>query len=68
MHIVIGLALGLIVVGLIMIIGSRYVDRPPLLGTVVLWCGIVLLIVGLVLLLTPPLNWLNGQLRQMLGA
>lgn len=67
MHIVIGLALGLILVGLAMawLCGSV---RQPILREVVYWVGIVLIVVGLVLLLTPVLIWLNAQLRAMMGA
>ena len=41
--------------------------RHPLLVTVVFWIGIILIIVGVVLFLTPVLVWVNGQLRAMLG-
>ena len=67
MHIIVGLALGLIVVGLVMCWlsgGMKY----PVLVSVVHWVGIVLVVVGLILLLTPAIVWLDHQLRSMLGA
>ena len=66
MHIIIGLALGLIVVGLVMAWLSAGV-KQPILATIVYWVGIVLLVIGLILLLTPVLVWVNVQLRAMLG-
>ncbi len=66
MNVVIGFALGLIVVGLIMAWLSSAM-KFPLLVTIVLWVGIVLVIVGLILLLTPVLVWINVQLRTMLA-
>lgn len=66
MPIIIGLALGLILAGLAMAWLSGSV-RQPTLATVVYWVGVVLIVVGLVLLLTPVLVYLNVQLRAMLG-
>ena len=68
MTVVIGLAVGLILVGLLMAWLSPSVARVPLLAAIVFWTGVVLVIIGLILLLTPVLVWLNVQLRQMLGA
>lgn len=67
MYIVIGLALGLILAGLLMIWLCKGITQPTL-QTVVYWVGIALLIIGLILLLTPVLVWVNVQLRAMLGA
>ena len=66
MHVIIGLAIGLIIAGLVMTWLSTSVRQPTLM-TVVYWVGVVLIIVGLVLLLTPVLIWLNTQLREMFG-
>jgi hypothetical protein len=66
MAIVIGLALGLIVVGLVMaFLGPKSI--PGVLGRVVFWVGVALVVIGLILLLTPVLVWVNVQLRSMLG-
>lgn len=67
MHVILGLAVGLILAGLVMawLSGSM---KHPLLVKVVFVVGVVLVIVGLVLLLTPVLVWVNGQLRSMLAA
>lgn len=64
MHIIIGLALGLIIAGLVMAWLAPGVGG--VLATVVRYVGIVLIVVGLVLLLTPVLVWVNVQLRAML--
>lgn len=66
MYIVVGLALGLILGGLFMVYLCRGVEQP-LLRTIVYWTGIGLVVIGLVLLLTPVLIWINVQLRSMLG-
>ena len=66
MTVIIGLAIGLILGGLLMAFLSGSM-KYPLLISIVFWVGIVLVVVGLVLLLTPVLVWLNGQLRAMLG-
>ncbi len=60
------LALILIVVGLVMAWLSGGV-KYPLLVTVVLWVGIVLVGIGLILLLTPVIVWINHQLQSMLA-
>lgn len=66
MYVVIGLALGLIVVGLIMTALSGNL-KYPLLISITFWVGLALVVIGLVLLLTPVLIWINNQLRSMLG-
>ncbi len=67
MHIIIGLSLGLILVGLLMTY-LRSGIQQPVLNTIVYWVGIIMIVIGLVLLLTPVLVWLNVQLRSMIGA
>lgn len=66
MHIIIGLALGLILVGLLMCWLKGSIHQPTL-ASVVYWTGIVLVVVGLILLLTPVLLWINLQLRSAMG-
>ena len=59
-------ALVLILAGLAMAwVGPKL--TPALLGRVVYWVGVVLIVVGLILLLSPVLFWLNAQLRAMFG-
>ena len=41
--------------------------KYPLLVKVVLIIGIVLVVIGCVLLITPVIVWVDGQLRAMLG-
>lgn len=62
----IGVALGLILVGLLMCLLCTAV-KHGLLSTIVYYVGIILLIVGLILLVTPVLIWLNVQLRSALN-
>ncbi len=66
MTIVIGLAIALIIAGLVMIILSPKAGHP-ILVIFTWWAGLILLIVGLVLLFTPVIVWVNAQLRAMLG-
>lgn len=66
MHVVVGLAVGLLLAGLVMAWLSGAL-RPPLLAAIAYWVGVVLVAVGLVLLLTPVLIYVNGVLRGMLG-
>ncbi len=56
------LTFAFIAIGLLMIVGSNWVQQA-LLKSIVLWVGVVLLVVGLILLLTPVLVWVNAQLR-----
>lgn len=65
MAVLIGVALGLILGGLIMAFLSGGVKQPTL-ASVVYWVGVALIVVGLILLLTPVLVWINAQLRAML--
>ncbi len=66
MTIVVGLALGLILAGLVMawLAGSL---RQPVLAGIVYWVGVALVVVGLILLLTPVIVWVDSQLRAILG-
>lgn len=66
MTIIIGLSLVLIVVGLIMCWLHTSVKYATL-ATIVLWVGIALVVIGLILLLSPVVLWVNHQLREMLG-
>lgn len=68
MQILIGWALGLIIAGLVMAFLHTSVSKFPMLANVVLWVGIALVVIGLILLLTPVLIWVNHQLRSMMGA
>lgn len=62
---VIPLALGLIVAGLLMCWLRGSVQG--ILSVVVYWTGIIVVILGLVLLLTPVIVWVRNQLVVMLG-
>lgn len=65
MAIVVGLAVGLLVGGLVIAWLSGTVKHQPL-ASIVYYVGIGLVIVGLVLLLTPVMVWVEAQLRSML--
>ncbi len=65
--VVIGLAIGLIIAGLIMAWLAPNAGHPMLV-TVVRVSGIVLIVIGLIFLLTPVLIWINAQLHQMIGS
>lgn len=64
--IVIGLALVLLVAGLLLARWSGSM-KYPLLVSIVFWVGVILVVCGLILLVTPPLILLNNLLRAMLG-
>lgn len=66
MYVVIGLAMGMILGGLLMAFLCGSIQQATL-KALVYWVGIVLVIVGLILLLTPVVVWVNVQLRAMLG-
>ncbi len=66
MTIILGLALGLIIGGLVICLLSRQAGSP-LLVTIFWWVGVICAIIGLVLLLTPVLVWINNQLQSMIG-
>lgn len=65
MALMIGITVGLILAGLLIIVLSPHV-KPALLATVSYWAGVVLLVVGLLMLVTPVLIWARDQLRTML--
>jgi hypothetical protein len=67
MSVVIPLAWGLIIGGLAMCWLYTTVRQPTLAG-VVYWTGIVLVVIGLVLLLSPVVVWMNVQFRSILAA
>ena len=66
MAIYIGLALGLILVGLVMVALHGGI-KGPLLQRVVYLVGIALIVIGLILLAAPVIVWAAGHLRAMLG-
>jgi hypothetical protein len=63
---VIGVALGLILVGLVMMVLAPKAGSA-LLSTVVWWVGVVVLVLGLILLVTPVLVLISGVIRSALG-
>lgn len=67
MAVVIGLAVGLILAGLLIAWLSPKAGSATL-AAVFWWVGIVLAVVGLILLVTPVLNWVYVQLRTMLAS
>ncbi len=66
MVVLLGVAVGLIVAGLVICWLSSQAHYP-LLARIFFWVGLVLAVVGVVLLLAPALNWLSVQLRAMLA-
>lgn len=67
MVVVIGLSVGLIIGGLV-IAYLRTSITYPVLQQILLWVGIVLVVVGLILLVTPVLVWVYTQLQSIIGA
>ncbi len=65
MSMIIPLALGLIIGGLLM--AWMHTSIQGLLSTIVYWTGVVLIIIGLVLLLAPVLIWVRNQLVAAFG-
>ena len=65
MAILIGLAIGLVVAGLII---CRFSESAGRAKNFFWWLGIILATVGAILLISPVIVWLDGNLRQMLGA
>jgi apolipoprotein N-acyltransferase len=63
--VVVGLSLVLIIAGLLMAWLSP--NMKGVLVTIVWWVGVILVIIGLILLLTPVLVWIEHQLRSMMG-
>ncbi len=66
MSLILPLGVGLVIAGLLFC-WLREKVGSALLSTVVYYTGIVLVVVGLVLILTPVLIWLHAQLTAMLG-
>ncbi len=66
MVVLIGLAVGLILAGILMAIAGKRGLEPGILATVVHVVGVVLIVVGLFLLLTPVAVWITSQLKAML--
>jgi hypothetical protein len=64
--IVVGLAVGLIIAGIIMAVAGKKGLEPGLLATVVFVVGIILIVVGLVILIAPVLMWFRAQFIAML--
>ncbi len=67
MYVVVGLAIGLIIAGLVMTLMYGSI-KQPMLALIVYYVGVVLVVIRLVLLVTPFLVWVDHQLRMMLGA
>lgn len=66
MAIIIGIALGLLIGGLIVCYLSPALQNP-LLVRVVWWIGLLLAVCGALLILVPILSWITAQLRSALG-
>lgn len=66
MVLMIGLALALILAGLVMAYLSPGLKRP-LLTAVVYWAGVALVVLGLILLVAPVIVWLAAQIRSAIG-
>ncbi len=60
------IGVGCILAGLFIVTRAGNAGNP-LLAAVVWWIGLVLIVFGAVLILTPVLIWFNKQLREMLG-
>lgn len=67
MAIYIGLAVGLIVAGLLITLLAGNA-KVPVLVQIFWWVGIILAVFGLILVLAPILNWIATQVRQMIGS
>lgn len=67
MTVFVGLAIGLILAGLAMAWLSGGMRSPGLIS-IVYWVGVILVVIGLILLVTPVLIWLNNQIRAMLAS
>lgn len=62
MAIMIGLSLGLLISGLVIMLLSPSAHNPTLV-TVIWWIGLVLVVFGVILLITPAMVWIYGQVR-----
>lgn len=67
MAVMIGLSLGLLIGGLVVMWLSPSAHNPTLV-TVVWWIGLVLVVFGVILLITPVMVWLYNQVQAMIGA
>lgn len=67
MTVILGIAAGLILLGLVMCFLCPSI-KFVLLQKVVYYVGIAMVIIGLILLLAPVVIWVNNQLTAMLGA
>lgn len=61
--IIFGLAVGLILAGVIIAYLSSGMGRA---GNIFWWVGAILAVVGVILLITPVLVWIDHQLRSMM--
>ncbi len=66
MIVFIGLAVGLIIGGLVICFLSKNAGQPMLV-TLFWWVGIILAVLGLILVLAPVLVWIAAQIRAALG-
>lgn len=62
-----GLGLGLLIGGLVVMWLSPSAHNPTLV-TVVWWVGVVLVLFGVIILITPVMVWLYNQVHAMIGA
>lgn len=67
MAIMIGLGLGLLIGGLVVMWLSPSAHNPTLV-TVVWWIGLVLVLFGVVIIITPVMVWIYNQVQAMVGA
>jgi hypothetical protein len=63
----IGLAIGLIIGGLVICLLSGNAKQPFLI-TLFWWIGIIVAVVGLLLAIAPIVAWLAGTAKQAIGA
>jgi hypothetical protein len=66
MTMVIGVALGMLIGGLLVCMLSPNIHYPVMVK-IVWWIGLILALCGALLLLTPILIWITAQLRAALG-
>lgn len=67
MTVMLGLGLGLLIGGLVVMWLSTSAHYPPLVQAV-WWIGLVLVVFGVVLLITPVMVWLYNNVQAMVGA
>jgi hypothetical protein len=66
MAVMIGVGLGLLIGGLVVMWLSPSAKKEPLI-TIIWWVGLICACFGLVILVTPILNWLYHQVQQMIA-